>query len=91
MMKKGVNIVVRCHCSKEVEIEKIHSNIALIQKDIQEIKETLCGNGHEGLIDVTERHEKYIVGQEAQMNIIKFLVGGGVIFSLMGVAISILV
>ena len=90
-MKKRDGILVNCKCSQEKEIRNTHDNIIIIQQDIAKIKETLCGNGHEGLIDVTERHEKYIVGQEAQMIMIKFLVGGGVIFSLIGIALAVFI
>jgi len=90
-MKKDKCVMVNCRCSKEKEITEMHDNIIIIQKDVQSIKETLCGNGHEGLIDVTDRHERYIVGQEAQMIMIKFLVGGGVIFSLIGIALAVFI
>jgi hypothetical protein len=95
-IKKTVN----CICSKEKEISQMHEDISLIQRDVAYIREAfakdlksinkvLYGNGKCGLIEKTDEQEKYINGQKGQVGLIKWLVGSGVVFSVISLFIVI--
>jgi len=68
---------ILCLCSKETEIEKIHSNIAIIKNDIGYIKRAIHGNGEPGLADFVRKNNEFRIGWEAKAKLITFFVGGG--------------
>lgn len=88
-IKKTVN----CICSKEKEISQMHEDISLIQKDVEYIRDSfdkelkyisksVYGNGKKGLVGDVDNLNSYVDKQTAQFNMTKWLVGSGLLFSL---------
>jgi signal recognition particle subunit SEC65 len=84
-------------CIKEPHITEIknileENKITLIrmQMDIQYIKEALDGKNNKcGLIEKVEIHETFIEQVKAQGDLVKWLLGGGVVFSAIALLISV--
>ena len=45
--------------------------------DIKHMKIVIAGNGNEGLVKQTNRHDKIITETRAQIKLVKWFVGGG--------------
>jgi hypothetical protein len=92
-MKMGNKIMVEVSCSKEKELSEMHENISLIQKDVEYIRDSfdkelkyisksVYGNGKKGLVGDVDDLNSYVDKQTAQFNMTKWLVGSGLLFSL---------
>jgi len=100
MKTKNINTI---HiCSKEKELNEMHENLSLIQKDVSYLREsfdkeikmiskTIYGNGNKGLMQRTDELEKYTDTQKGQFGLMKFLVGGGVLISVISIVIAIVI
>jgi len=70
------------YCQKEVEIAILKSHYGEIKGDINEIKKSLLGNGKQGILaDINQA--------KGAVGMFKFLAGGGIIFSIIALSISI--
>jgi len=78
-----ISKVVRHVCDKEVEIAEMH-------QDIKYIRKALEGNGVPGLIKNVDRNTNFRVGSEAKSSMIKYLVGGGWLTTLVVLIISLI-
>ena len=94
--------MVHVHCSKEKELNEMHENISLIQQDVKYIRESvqkelkamnksIYGNGNKGLLQRIDEQEKYTDTQKGQFGLMKFLVGGGVLISVISIVIAIVI
>ena len=57
-------------CNKE-------SEIVGIRKDVKYIRKAIEGNGEEGLIRSTRKNTNFRIGYEANSKLMKYLLGGG--------------
>lgn len=57
-------------CDKEVELAEMHA-------DIKYIKKAIAGNGEKGLLKEVSENREFRIASKAKGSIIKFMVGGG--------------
>lgn len=70
------------YCQKEAELAALKTNHQEIKGDIKEIKKALLGNGRQGILaDINQA--------KGAVGMFKFLAGGGIIFSIVALSISI--
>ena len=73
----------KVHCDKEVEI-------AVIARDVKYIRLAVEGNGNPGLIEQTRANTDFRIETEAKAKVVKFLVGGGWVTTLIALVIALL-
>ena len=73
----------KVHCDKEVEI-------AVIARDVKYIRLAVEGNGNPGLIEQTRANTTFRIQTEAKTKVVKFLVGGGWVTTLIALVIALL-
>lgn len=95
VIKKRVGAMHKC--SKEPDLNAMknkidisHDAIIGIQTDIAYLRKAVEGNGKPGLVDDVREMKSYTTGLKAQIAMWKYLVGGGVIFSICSLAVTII-
>lgn len=70
------------------KVEASHDSILQMKSDIEYIRKALEGNGHKGLIEETTDLRTFVDGLKAQFDLSKFVVGGGLLFSIIALALT---
>ena len=71
-------------CNKEPELSQMKSKIDQIHEDVAIIKYALKGNGSIGLIQKVEEIDQYTTETRAQVNLLKWVAGSGIVMGFIG-------